>query len=706
MRFAAIAGLFIFMPALCRGETLKMRSGQEQSAKVLAINADSVLLEGSAKPVDRKAVLEIQFAAPKDEAALSASAIAPTEQDRHDAAAAFASAKELGAKFPGVNGLILLDHGEYIYNPDGSTLTRSHEVRQILKESLKQSWGQAVICGEEGRDRVRITKASVYTPDGKIYPLDPAKIQTVHPQDASGEFFNSGEVCAQYSMPNVQVGSIVDYIEETEEYNPFRRDFFFPEWGFQDMEGPVKLSEVSITMPAGKELYFATRNFPSNAAQVARTATDKTTTWHWKLENVAPLVPEPMMPAAGDVMPFLHASSLKNWDLVFDWMYNLYTDRTKPSGELRAFTLNLVKDCKTDTEKATKIYHYVQKEIRYIALKVGVASGTGGYDANLTWKRGWGCCVDKSLLLTTMLQTAGIKASPIIINTNDQTEVDFRIPHLEYDHSITVAEIDGKHVFLDSTNFDYRYPEIASFDYGVNVINAFDRKIDFVPVPNPEDNASHYDYELAIAPNGDTAVKAEMHYTGSREGGLRDYYRSIKKEEQEMAFQHMSKGVASSAELTSWHVDNAENIELPFGIGMGYMIKDYPKRAGNILIFTLPDFAMDTSRTAEVSQDKRIYPISYRDSLGRYYSYHLTLPPNYKVISLPKEITLKTAGSTFNAGCKQESAASVVCHVKWERPVREIAAGDYADYKKFLEEAASYTKNQLFFKDTSAIGSI
>ena len=103
-----------------------------------------------------------------------------------------------------------------------------------------------IACAEEGRERVKITKANVYNPDGRIYTLDPSQIKTSKPQEAGGDFFESGSVCTQYVMPNVQVGSIVDYETETETYNPFRKDFFFPAWGFQDDQGPVARSETGL----------------------------------------------------------------------------------------------------------------------------------------------------------------------------------------------------------------------------------------------------------------------------------------------------------------------------------------------------------------------------------------------------------------------------------------------------------------------------
>jgi len=696
MRFLIF--LLLALSPVCRAEVLQLRSGEDINAEVVSADADSVELAGG-KTLPRRSVFEIQFAGRADEKTAAPQAQV-SEQDKRDAAEAWKQAREFGARYCGMNGLILLDSGAEILNPDGTRIRRNHQVRQILKESLKQHWGQVTACAEEGRSRVKIVKASVYSPDGSVYPLDASRIKISRPQDASSQFFVSGEICSQYAMPGVQVGSIVDYETEEEEYNPFRKDFFFPHWGFQDTEGPVRVSEISITLPDKQDFYYAVRNFRDAASagpEIIRSG--KTKTYVWRLENVPPLANEPQMPAYEDVAPFMRGSLLKDWGPVFGWLEKLYAERTQPSPELKKFTLELIKGCKTDAEKAAKIYHYVQKEIRYIAVKVGVASGWGGYDANLTWKRRWGCCVDKSLLLTAMLRVAGIKASPILINTNDRQEMDFRIPQLGFDHSITVADIGGKHVFLDSTNYDYRYPEIAGFDYGVNVLNVFAGKIDFVPPPAPKDNGNFYDYSITLSTADAAVVSRTMRYSGSREGEVRGYYRSLKKEEQKQAFERLAKLAAATAQLLDYQVNNAENVAEPFSLSMKYSAGDFAKRAGDIVILKLPDFEMEAFRIEEISQVRREHPIKYETPSGRYWRYRLAAPANYEAVSLPEKISLSGKYGSFKARCKKEGRGGVDCSASLERPALKIPAADYEDYKAFLEKAAAYTKTQLLFKE-------
>ena len=697
---SAFLPLLLTLCGICQAQPVKMRSGAEIDAKISSIDASSVLLQDGRK-IPRADIAEIQFTAVAAAKPAQTSAKASPEETAA-AKAAFEQARTLGRKYPGVNGLVLLDSGLQLLRPDGTTLYRNHQVRQILKETIKQAWGQVIACAEEGRERVKITKASVYGPGGEIYTLDPSQIKTSKPQSEGGDFFVSGSICSQYVMPNVQVGSIVDYETETETYNPFRKDFFFPSWGFQDGQGPVAKSEIYVTVPEKDTFFYSVKNFAGfGDDKPAVTTAAGMRTYYWKLENVPPIVGEPAMPAYEDSAPFMRGSPFKDWDRIFDWTLAMHEERTKASPELEKFTLDLVKDSGTDEEKAAKIYHYVQKEIRYIAVKVGVASGWGGYDANLTWKRRYGCCIDKSLLLTTMLKTAGIQASPILLNTNDQNEVDYSIPQLGFDHAITVAEIGGRHVFLDSTNFDYRYPEIASFDYGVNVLNIFGKKIDYIPVPEPKENGSFYDFSLNLSSTGAADITERLHYTGSREGALRSYYRSVKKEEQKQAFQGFAKSVAPSAELVSYEVNNAEKIEEPFSLGLKYSVPDYPQRAGSILIVKLPDFEIEPYRISEISLDKRRYSIKYDASMGRYYSYRLNIPGNFEIVSLPEKISIINKYSSFKAECAKTSKTAIDCSVSWERQARIIPPQDYAEYKAFIEKAASYTKSQVFLRDLS-----
>jgi hypothetical protein len=676
-----------------RAETLRLRAGGEVLAPVSSVDSRSVRLDDG-RVFAREAVEEIQFA--RKAASVSAPPADPEAQKR--GRELFRQAEEFGKRYPGVDGLVLLDEGEYRVKEDGTWVERSRFAGRILKEGLKRSWGEVARYYEEGRDRVRIVKATVYHPDGKVFPLEPDQVKTTKPQ-GEALFFTEHRVVS-YPMPQVVTGAIVEYEVETETYNPFRKDFFFPSWGFQS-EPPVLVSRVSISVPQAQKLYYAVRNFNGPWARRAEpkvSSEGANTVYSWELRDLPPIVGEPLMVPYGDYAPVLKAALFKDWDRIYDWLARMHKERTAAGPELEQFTRQLVRDCKTDDDRAAAIYHYIQKEIRYIAVKMGVASGWGGYDANLTWKRRYGCCIDKALLFTAMLKVVGILSSPILLDTNHAAEHDFRIPGIGFEHAITSLKVNGRSFILDSTGYDYRYPSFPAMDHGVQALNAFERRIEPVPAPRPEDNSSRYDYAVELQPGGDAVVRYTARYTGSREGELRGHYKRIKESERKKAFQDWVNSISPAGELVDYRLDNLDDISLPFAITLDYRLRDYPIRAADLRIFKLPDYEEDFS---EVALDKRRYDLRYTTTFQRRYHYEIALPAGTETVSVLAPVHLKGPRESFDQSCSSRPGR-LVCDGDLKRWARLYKTADYPAHKAFLEKVSRLTKDRIFLRSGGA----
>jgi transglutaminase-like putative cysteine protease len=701
MRKAAITvGLLGLAAAGLRAETLKLRSGAELQAPVASVDGRAVTLQDG-RVLPRDAVEELRFAV--QEAQPAAAAADPEEQKR--GRELFRQAEEFGRRYPGVDGLVLLDEGEYRLKDDGTWVERSHFAGRILKEGLKRSWGEVARYYEEGRDRVKIIKATVYHPDGKVFALDPDKIKTSQPQ--GGELSFSPYRVVSYPMPQVVAGAIVEYEVETETYNPFRKDFFFPAWGFQSGP-PVLASRVSISIPKTEKLYSAARNFNgswSRHAEPTVVSDGRTATYSWELRDLPPIVGEPMMVPYGDFAPVLKAALFKDWGRIYDWLGRMHKERTKAGPELARFTKELVRGCGTrgcgtDDEKAAAIYHYIQKDIRYIAVKMGVASGWGGYDANLTWKRRYGCCIDKALLFTAMLDVAGIPSSPILVDTNREAEHDFRIPSIAFEHAITSLKVGGRSFILDSTGYDYRYPAFPAMDHGVRALNVFARKVEPVPAPRPEDTASRYDYAVELGCDGGASVRYTVRYSGAHEGEVRGAYKRVKESERKKTFQDWLNGISPSAELVDYRLDNLDDISLPFSISLSYRLKDYAIRAGDLRILKLPAYEEDCS---EVALEKRRYDLRYPTNFERKYHYELALPAGTEAVALLAPARFRGPKESFTQSCSSR-AGRIVCDSDLKRWARLYKISDYRAHKAFLEKVSQLTKDRIFLRDLGPRG--
>ena len=678
-------------------ETVKLRGGEEVPAGVAAIDGATVTLSDG-KVLPRADVREIQFAEQKETAAPTAAPAPSDPQSAARGAELFRAADAFAAKHPGADGVQLLDEGEYVVHPDGTWTERDRFAGLILKDGLKASWGQIARGFEEGRDRVRVVRAVVYHRDGTAYAFDPKTVKISAPQ-AQDLFFDDGRTLS-VALPQVEAGSVVEWELETETYNPFRKDFFFPRWGFQG-GSPVLTSHFSITLPAGRKLYYAARNFDgpwkkSGAPRVS--AKDGATTYEWRLDDVPGIVGEPSMVPYDDYAPNVKAALFGDWGRIDDWLAGMYRERLQASPELAAFARTLVKDAKTEDEKVAALYHYVQRDIRYISIKMGVASGWGGYAADVTWKKRYGCCIDKAILFAAMLRAVGVPADPVLLNPNDEARHDYRVPDIWFAHAITRLKVGGKWMFLDSTGSDYRYPELAAFDHGVEARDPFERAVTPIPVPAPERSVSDYSYAVALNADGGAEVTYGARYDGVHEGEMRGYYKSIKESDQRRNFQDWVNDVSPAAVLESFHVDNQDELAKPFTVGMTYRLKDYLIPAGDLRILKLPDFEESFE---EVALAKRRYALQYPTSLERRFHYDVALPRGFTVASLPRPARLSGPRETFRLDCARRGER-LSCEGALSRSARVYEPGEYAAHKKFLERVSRVTQDRIFLKAEAA----
>ena len=670
-------------------EVLKLRAGGDVSAGVSALDADTVTL-GDGRALPRSAVSEIDFAEKKAEASAAGADPAAAARGRE----LFRLADEFGKRHPGADGLVLVDECEYDVRPDGTWVERDRFAGKIIKEGLKQSWGQIGRSFEEGRERVKILKATVYRPDGRVFALDPSQIKISAPQ-GDALFFQDTRVL-DYELAEVEAGSIVETEVETETYNPFRKDFFFPRWGFGG-GSPERSSRFAISLPSGQKLYYSTRNFDGARKRSAapKIATkDGVTTYAWELADLPEIVGEPQMVPYFDYAPGVKASLFGDWAPIYDWLGGMYRERTNPSPELAAFTLGLVKGCRTDDEKAAAIYHYIQREIRYISVKVGVASGWGGYDANATWKRRYGCCIDKALLFTAMLKAVGIRSTPVLLDPNSESEHDFAVPDIWFAHAITYLTVAGRSFFLDSTGYDYRYPSFPSMDHGVKALDVFDRDARPIPTPKPEQNESRLTYSVDLDKDGGALVRFGSDYLGSREGELRGWYKGIKESERKKYFQNWINDISPSGELVDYKLENLDDISKPFTMAMTYRLKDYLIRAGDLAILKLPDFDLSYE---EVALAKRRYALQYPTAVESRYRWEVSLPPGLRAVSIPKPVKVAGPDESFTLSCV-DGGARIVCDAVERRSRRVYPVRDYAAHKAFAEKVSRLTQDRLFLK--------
>lgn len=110
----------------------------------------------------------------------------------------------------------------------------------------------------------------------------------------------------------------------------------------------------------------------------------------------------------------------------------------------------------TDAARATAALRLVQDQVRYLALSMGEGNYTP-MTADEVWRRRYGDCKGKTVLLMALLRGLGIDAEAVMVSTNWGDGLDAQLPLIAwFDHVIVRATVDGQAYWMDGTRIGDR----------------------------------------------------------------------------------------------------------------------------------------------------------------------------------------------------------------------------------------------------------
>ena len=367
----------------------------------------------------------------------------------------------------------------------------------------------------------------------------------------------------------------------------------------------------------------------------------------------------------------LHVSNQENWDYLYEWYSEFQNKRMIITPEIRSLKDSIIKGVESPEEKTARLYHWVQKNVRYISIKGSASSGVSGHRAGVTLENGYGDCTDKAILFSTMLEAAGIEAYPVYLHTHPSPRLQKDIPSFWGNHAIVeIFPEDGEPYFLDPVSENSRYPSFARMDHGVYAICAQKKMIDFIDVPPPGDNQRNYSYTVNLSEDGSAMVSFKSHYNGSYETGIRSYWERLNPEEKKMQFQQMAKRSSPGAELLDYGLNNLEDISKPLVLEIKYTVPDFLDSAGDLMLLEMPEIA-DRYTRRELSLSSRMFDIYYNTSEEVKHDFKFVIPENIELLESPEPITITGERWSYSAEY-QVNGDTMIFSDDWKRSGRVI----------------------------------
>ncbi len=682
--------IFILTPS---SEEIRFSDGRLVQAEIVQYHTDYFILSTGEK-IERNQVKEISF---MNESSGKEKTSEQQSSGREKYAEYFERAYDVLDKYPDAYGIILEDRGENILNPDGSRIYKYYFLGFVANEKAKV-WGQKSVWEQKERYTSEILSARTITPDLEVINYDPDNIEIIKPESESWSYGDK-DILKVFSIPGVDIGNLVEYSYVYNTHNPEHKDVFEPNFLFGD-DIPVVKSSLLIGIPENKELNYFTRNMPSKFKKPKTFKKDGVKYYEWTVKDVSPYVEEPYMPDPGDIVPRVDASIFKDWDYLFKFQREMLLRRMQPSPEIEAKVKELTEGVENIEEKIAKIYYFVQKEIRYVSIKGSLGTGLSGHPASETFEKRYGDCVDKAVLLSTMLRVIGVEAYPVSVNTNDSDRAPVEIPCIYSNHAITEVHLDGRIFYLDSTSTFYRYPYFRADDQGIPVVNEIKGTIREIPVMPPEYNWNMYSLKIELNENGDASITETNNYQGEYESGLKDYYSYYSSDEMRtQIFQSMANEFAPGAEFEYYKMTTID-YETPFSMEYKFKVKKYPLIADDLFILNPKPKKLVFPEI--VSQTRR-YPIEYTTSQRTDNRVEMIIPENFSVRYLPPKFSYKDKYVEFNAEFIVEGNR-ITYSDTFKRFERIIPVKDYKKYREVLLTIQEYSADSVILQKNGGTG--
>jgi len=415
----------------------------------------------------------------------------------------------------------------------------------------------------------------------------------------------------------------------------------------------VKKSIFKIICDKSIEIGYKLFGLDQNKIKFTQTTENNNIIYTWESENIEPFKEEENMPNANYYIPHIifyvknytqnniKTKVLESPKDLYEWYDELIKQTNiKDQSALRQQVNILVKDLKTDEEKAKSVFYWVQKNLHYVAFEYGM----GGFiprDAVDVFEKKYGDCKDMANLITEMLKQAGLNASLTWIGTRQRPYLYNEVPTPQTDdHMIASVVINNKRIFLDATDKFCPFGFPSSMTQGKEALIGLKNKefvIEKVPVVASDKNVKQIEINYKIKGN-DIIGTAKIEFFGLNKSELSNYmaYNQTKEEEiWKSALNYTNEKINT----TLIEKNTNEYSEKPAFAKYNIELENWIKNVSGKII--LKPFLLFPFKTAIIETEDRKYGVE-RNFLTKYnINYNIELPENTQIETLPNATTFE-----------------------------------------------------------------
>lgn len=429
--------------------------------------------------------------------------------------------------------------------------------QRVITEGGLDSAGEWSVTYDPEYEAVTLHRLTVIRDGQPLDRMPDLKLRYLEQEpDAAMHLYNH-QVTALALLPDVRVGDIIDAAYTRRGRNPVFAGHYMARFSLGWYQ---QVAQVRTRVVAPESLRLDWALVGANVVDPVIQLRDDQRIYEWRLESVPQRIYEAATPDWYPTYPFAEFTDFADWAGVVEWALPLYAAKDAPLDEALAAAVAPIRaDTKDPRQLIANLLEFVQRNIRYVGVELGVSSHQPHPPAE-TFAQRFGDCKDKTLLLVQLLRAAGFEAHPVLVHSSKGLGLPGRLPSASlFDHVITGVRLEGEWIWLDPTMApqagdlaqrgapDYRYGlVVAPGETGL-------RRMD----PPASSQSRIVVHESYVSPDWERPAdfRAESRYYGPLAVSMASYLESTSAEQVTQTYQEYyasSYPNMKALELVSW----------------------------------------------------------------------------------------------------------------------------------------------------------
>jgi hypothetical protein len=605
--------------------------------------------------------------------------------------------------------VVLLDDQTYTVDAKGQAVVHERQVIKILRPQ-----GRDFAIPEVGYDKdskVLSFHAWSIDPAGHEYAVKDNEMAEVSPPGEGGQLYDDIKFRVA-DPPGRDPGGVVA-IEYEERLRPYLAE---ADWEFQG-ELPVVSQSFTLVLPPG---YTYTTAWAHHPKIEAIDLENQKYRWEMNNEPAIDLERIPMSPSPGALAgrmtvhysgPNLAFPEDGTWQGVGQWYTALSHDRIEATPDIAAKAAELTAG-KTDFyDKAEAIGDFVQQQIRYFVIEMGIG-GFQPHPAADIFRGRYGDCKDKATLLSAMLSTVGIHSDLVMVDSR-RGIVDPDDPSIVGNHVIGAIEIpkgynspklhsvvtakNGKRYLIFDPTWDQtpfgQVEDNLQGSYGL-LVEGPDSQVIQIPVMSPELNTVHRSATLQLNPDGSLKGSVSVKRFGDLAEDARMVFGHEDATKQQEYIDRTVSHDLMAASITGLKVENVAALDKDLTTSFDLTADHFASSVGPLLMIRPRVFG---TYTLPVDRKARKIVIDLRQTMQGTDDFDIQLPDGYAVDELPDPVKIDVSFGSYQSSTELRGK---VLHYTRTFTLREVSLPPekYPELQKFVSMIAADEDSRVVLK--------